>query len=95
MPRQLFLYRSALFRRGGDLPGLLAQGIQAPVYAFEKIGIRPLKQAYDHLIEILSIDTVVLVDGGTDSLMLGDEEELGTPREDMKTKRGRLALPVQ
>lgn len=31
----------------------------------------------------LNIDTVVLIDGGADSLMCGDEAGLGTPQEDM------------
>src|SRR6185295_13843138 len=39
--------------------------------------------AYQHLARELNLDTVILVDGGTDSLMRGDEEGLGTPQEDM------------
>ena len=35
------------------------------------------------LVDELGIDTIILADGGTDSLMCGDEEELGTPTEDM------------
>ena len=35
------------------------------------------------LIEQLQLDTIILVDGGTDSLMRGDEAKLGTPEEDM------------
>ena len=31
----------------------------------------------------MEIDTIVLVDGGTDSLMRGDEVGLGTPQEDL------------
>ncbi len=31
----------------------------------------------------MHIDCVILVDGGTDSLMRGDEKQLGTPTEDM------------
>ena len=34
------------------------------------------------MIDHHSIDTVILVDGGTDSLMRGDEIDLGTPHED-------------
>jgi hypothetical protein len=34
-------------------------------------------------VEHLELDAVVLVDGGTDILMFGDEEALGTPVEDM------------
>ena len=54
-----------------------------PVYGFNRCGIQPLKEAYEHLIEKHQIDAVVLVDGGTDSLMFGDEGGLGTPHEDM------------
>ncbi len=53
-----------------------------PVYGFSRCGVQTLKEAYNHLIDKHDIDTVVLVDGGTDSLMFGDEGELGTPQED-------------
>lgn len=53
------------------------------VYTFEKVGVAPLRAAYARLIEELAIHAVVLVDGGTDILMRGDEEGLGTPEEDM------------
>ncbi|MEO0895999.1 MAG: DUF1152 domain-containing protein [Bacteroidota bacterium] len=56
---------------------------EALVYAFERCGVQPLKEAYDYLIERHEIDAIVLVDGGTDSLMFGDEEGLGTPHEDI------------
>ena len=36
----------------------------------------------------LGVDTLVLVDGGTDSLMRGDEEGLGTPHEDIASLAG-------
>src|SRR4029453_814995 len=36
-----------------------------------------------HLVEELDIDAIVLVDGGSDILMRGDEAGLGTPVEDM------------
>jgi len=52
------------------------------VYAFNKTGAIHLKNAYTHLIEMHDIDTVILVDGGTDSLMLGLEPSLGSPMED-------------
>jgi hypothetical protein len=41
--------------------------------------------SYRALVQHLAVDTVVLVDGGTDSLMRGDEIGLGTPREDIAT----------
>lgn len=59
------------------------QGDDVPVYAFERTGIQPLKRAYDYLIRQHQIDTIILIDGGTDSLMFGDEQGLGTPQEDI------------
>lgn len=53
------------------------------VYAIERSGARPVAQAYEWLVQNLKPDTLVLVDGGTDSLMRGDEAGLGTPQEDM------------
>lgn len=35
------------------------------------------------LADALGLDAIVLVDGGTDILMRGDEDGLGTPAEDM------------
>jgi len=60
----------------------LTQEQQISIYAFETTGVKNLKRAYDYLIKEHEIDTVILVDGGTDSLMFGDEEGLGTPEED-------------
>jgi len=59
-----------------------SRDINVPVYAFEGVGVKPLREAYQYLIAQHEIDTVLLVDGGTDSLMFGDEEGLGTPIED-------------
>lgn len=58
-------------------------GEEVPIYCFERTGFKPLKSSYQILVEQLSIDTIVLVDGGTDSLMRGDEIGLGTPHEDV------------
>lgn len=58
-------------------------GYPQELYAFEKVGVRPLRDAYAHLVRELDIGAVVLVDGGTDILMRGDEAGLGTPEEDM------------
>ncbi|WP_432827063.1 DUF1152 domain-containing protein [Dactylosporangium sp. CA-092794] len=55
----------------------------ANVYAFAKTGVQPLREAYRELVRRLDIDAIVLVDGGTDILMRGDESGLGTPAEDM------------
>lgn len=57
-------------------------GEETPVYAFQKVGVVQLKNTYQYLVNTLQIDAIVLVDGGTDSLMFGDEAGLGTPSED-------------
>lgn len=61
---------------------LLTQEEIVDIYAFERSGVQPLKRSYNYLIAEHNIDAVVLVDGGTDSLMFGDEDGLGTPHED-------------
>lgn len=58
-------------------------GLDTQVYAFDRTGVQPLRDAYKFLIKRHDIDTIILVDGGTDSLMFGDEEGLGTPQEDI------------
>lgn len=59
------------------------QGESPILYAFERTGAKPLTEAYQFIKEKHNIDTLLLVDGGTDSLMFGDEDGLGTPQEDM------------
>ncbi|GAA2095223.1 DUF1152 domain-containing protein [Actinomadura alba] len=73
---------------------LAAHHLPATVYAFPKVGVRPLRAAYRTLIERLDIDAVVLVDGGTDILMRGDESGLGTPEEDMASLAAVRGLDV-
>lgn len=60
-------------------------GEDIPVFQFNRTGVLPLRDAYQAIVDRHEIDTVVVVDGGTDSLMFGDEEGLGTPTEDMMT----------
>ncbi len=62
---------------------LRGRGEDAPIYCFEVTGVAPLRAAYEVLVEQLKPDALILVDGGTDSLMRGDEFGLGTPVEDM------------
>ncbi|GAA1244591.1 DUF1152 domain-containing protein [Kitasatospora nipponensis] len=62
---------------------LRLHGLPDTVWAFSSVGVQPLRAAYRTLIDHLGIDAVVLVDGGTDILMRGDEAGLGTPEEDM------------
>jgi len=76
---------AAWFERRGD-----AQ----PIWCIERQGLRPLKQAYRLLHERLGFDTLVLVDGGTDSLMRGDEADLGTPAEDVSSILAAASVSV-
>jgi len=56
---------------------------QMPMIAFSHyIGVAARTQAFRNVIERFDIDAVVLVDGGTDSLIFGDEPGLGTIVED-------------
>jgi hypothetical protein len=73
---------------------LAARGRPQPVWCLERQGLRPLKRAYQLLRERLGVDAVVLVDGGTDSLMRGDEAHLGTPAEDIASILAVDALDV-
>ena len=73
---------------------LAEQGMPDTVYALEKVGVRPLRAAYAALCQQLQPDAVVLVDGGTDLLMRGDEAGLGTPEEDATSLAAVDALDV-
>lgn len=54
-----------------------------PVFTFcREIGVAQLTKAYSKICSEYGVDAIVLVDGGTDSLMFGTEEKLGTPVED-------------
>jgi hypothetical protein len=73
---------------------LRREGEEVTVYCFERTGVGPLREAYRALAGELGVDTVVLVDGGTDSLMRGDEPGLGTPQEDVASIAAVDDLPV-
>lgn len=62
---------------------LTHQNEQPIIYAFgNNMGVQPLRQIYQHLKDKHHIDTLVLADGGTDSLMFGDELGVATIVED-------------
>lgn len=56
---------------------LSRQGENVTVYAFEKLGVAPIRAGYARLVQALNLDAIVLVDGGTDILLRGDEAGLG------------------
>ncbi|QSQ18422.1 DUF1152 domain-containing protein [Myxococcus landrumensis] len=70
------------------------RGDKVPVYCFEQTGMASLREAYAALQAHLGFDAVVLVDGGTDILMRGDEVGLGTPHEDIASLGAVQALAV-
>ena len=62
---------------------LKEKGHETPIYCFDRnIGAQSLSKAYNKIVDKHNIDAIVLVDGGTDSLMLGSEYHMGTPAED-------------
>ena len=73
---------------------LSAHHYAGEIYCFPKTGGRPLRDAYAALAAERRIDAVVLVDGGTDIVMRGDEAGLGTPAEDMVSLSAASALAV-
>jgi hypothetical protein len=64
------------------------------VYALRRTGVQPLRTAYRHLVAALGVDAIVLVDGGTDILLRGDESGLGTPVEDIGSLAAVAGLDV-
>jgi hypothetical protein len=61
---------------------LHARGHPSPIYAFAKSGVRPLSAAYSWIMNQHQIDLVLLIDGGTDSIIFGDEPGIGSAVED-------------
>ncbi|GAA3026783.1 DUF1152 domain-containing protein [Kitasatospora albolonga] len=72
---------------------LRLHGLPDTVWAFGSVGVKPLRAAYRALVRHLEIDAIVLVDGGTDILMCGDEAGLGTPEEDMASLAAVAGMP--
>jgi hypothetical protein len=62
------------------------------IWCFERTGVQPMVRSYQQLIEKYDIDTVVLIDGGVDSLIKGNENEQGTLIEDVLSMAAVHAL---
>ncbi len=58
-------------------------GRKTLVWAWEKTGVQPLSAHFGHLCRRLALDVIILVDGGIDVILRGDETSLGTPAEDL------------
>ena len=96
------LYRVEPGTKGGDgyfpertLARYLSKpGESVSIYAFEKLGVGPVREGYAHLVRALDLDAIVLVDGGTDILLRGDEQNLGTPEEDLTSLAAVASVEV-
>ncbi|CAF1317638.1 unnamed protein product [Rotaria sordida] len=69
----------------------LANELQVPIYAilcdYDETRIELIIEAYKYLIQERTIDELILIDGGSDVLLTGNEKQLGTPVEDMSHAR--------
>lgn len=57
-------------------------GIDTVIHTIARAGYAVVKSAYQHLTVNKNLDAIVVVDGGSDSLMAGDEDQLATIEED-------------
>lgn len=73
---------------------LVAEHMDTAVYCFEAQGVLGLLECYRSLAYALAIDAIVLVDGGTDILLRGDEPSLGSPGEDVASLGAAFLLDV-
>lgn len=60
----------------------VSQNEDVIIWCFQKTGTYPLTENYHILAQHLCIDGILLIDGGVDSLMRGDEAQKGTMVED-------------
>lgn len=69
----------------------------SPIWIINLGGLVPVSQTYQLLCQQLQIDALILVDGGVDSLMRGDEESPGTLLEDVLSLGAAAAtqVPIQ
>lgn len=75
--------------------GKLSAAVGRPIWLFSAEGVRTLIAGYRRLIEQQGIDALILVDGGVDSLMRGDEECPGSILQDAVSLAAVEALPLQ
>lgn len=61
---------------------LLANNLKVKIYTYIDYNMSTLISSYQILVEELDIKTIILVDGGCDSIMTGKEKNLGSPLED-------------
>lgn len=82
--RKKTVFLANLSFSGGHYPERdLGEYLSTEVHCFPAGGFAELHKTYLELQSKLDFDTVLLVDGGTDSLLRGDEPGLGSPGEDV------------
>lgn len=79
--------------------GYLAQWLsrkrmEQPIYCIRVTPVKELVESYKRLYEHLRFDMMVLIDGGVDSLLRGDESRIGTPLEDMLSLAASMQIEV-
>lgn len=79
----------------GQIEGCLSQWLGEPVYALPRVGFRHMKHCLEEICSENDVNAIVAVDGGVDSIMLGDEEGAGTIIEDFVTMAAIDSLPVE
>ena len=62
-----------------------AQGQEVQIYCTERTGPKNLSLCYSKICEAHNLNLILLVDHGSDSLLAGNEKEIGTYLEDMLT----------
>lgn len=60
----------------------LARQLKVPVYTYTDTGLKNLEHGFRSLVHDLSLDIIILCDGGCDSIITGWEFQLATPVED-------------
>ena len=61
------------------------RGQEVSVWCFAASGVRPYSDSYRYLVETQAVDAILVIDGGVDSLLRGDEFSLASPLEDALT----------
>ena len=61
------------------------RGRDLSLWCFGASGVGPYHQSYQYLVDRLEIDMIIIIDGGVDSLLRGDEYSLASPLEDALT----------
>jgi len=72
--------------------GYLANELQVSIYIIPcwdiTITCKDVQHCYEIIQQLYKVETIYLVDGGCDAILKGNEEDLGTPAEDMMHIKG-------